>query len=241
MIALLTLLVTLPAAWAGEQRLTYDLQVNGALVGTREVTIRYFERPSGERRTVESVTKVKFAGQDLLCRAVGQSSTKSANFSSQTELNGRLAQYQGVQGIGDEWRITLIGTGSLRELSYKPADGLVSTLDLVDPGRTDVLGNVGKATLFFVETGDVVNGLLAEGEDITVQVAGRQVAAHRTTFTPTAGGTATFDVDENGILLRSETQWLGVTVTASLHTLPPPRDFGTIDTIEGMGVTERPL
>lgn len=240
MIALLTLRL-LPLAWAGEQQLKYDLQVNGALVGTRDVTIRYYDRPSGERRTVESVTKVKFAGQDLLCRAVGQSSSKTANFSSQTELNGVLAQYQGVMGINDTWRINTIGTGALREVTYTPADGLMSTLDLVDPGRTDVLGNVGKATLLFVETGDVMTGTLAEGEDITVTVAGRMVAARRTAFTPTTGGSATFDVDQNGVLLRSQVQWLGVNVTASLHALPSDRDFGTLDTIQGMGVTENPL
>ena len=235
-------LLTLSAALAGEQHLQYDLVVNGATVGTREVTVRYLDRPSGERRIVESVTKLAFAGQDLTCRAVGQSSRGSATFSSQTQLNGKLAQYQGVYTSGGGWALTLAGGGEVQTITYKPTDPVLTSLDLVDPGRASSLAYGGKATLFFVETADTFSGTLGGGTAGTLKVGSATVPTTTWTLAVDGGGTASFALDQDGLLLRSEVTWLGVKVVASLHELPAARDFGTVD-IEGFdqGVQEQGL
>lgn len=235
-------LLTLTAALASEQHLVYDLSVNGAVVGSRQVTVRYLDRPGGERRVVETMTEVHFAGQDLTCRAVGNSGSKSTTFSAQTQLNGQLQQNQGVQMPGQGWDLTLATSGKLQNITYKDADAVFTTLDLVDPGRTWVLGNGGRATLLFVETGDALSGTLSGGTTESVTIGGTSTQATMWTLT-TDGGVAKFDVDGNGLLLRSDVKWLGVNVVAQLHTLPEQRAFGTIDTIDGIGtgVTDTPL
>lgn len=235
-------LLTLSAALASEQRLVYDLSVNGAVVGSREVTIRYLDRPNGQRRIVESVTQVKFAGQDLLCRAVGQSSSRVATFSSQAQRNGVLGQYQGVMMPGSGWELTLAGGGQVQTVTYTARDNVLTTLDLVDPGRTGRLAEGGRATVFFVETADVLAGTLSGGAPATITQGGASVPATTYALAVDGGGDATFAVNEDGLLLRSEVSWLGVRVLVALRELPQPRGFGTVELDEfGSGVKEEGL
>lgn len=237
-------LLTLSTALAAQQSLVYDLSVNGAKVGTREVTVRYLDRPGGERRIVESVTAVSFAGQVLSCRAVGQSSSRVATFSSQSELNGRRAQYQGVQVPGTGWELTIAGGNGVQTERLAGAQTVLTSLDLVDPGRTDLLGAGGRASLFFVETADVVTGTLTGGVDpddggggdTKVTVGGKSIAATEYTLKVDGGGDARFAIDGDGLLLRSEVTWLGVRVVAALRAMPEERGFGTIE-LDGFGAT----
>lgn len=227
-------LLTLSLAFAGEQDLRYALTVNGAVVGSREVTIHYLDGPKGERRVVESYTKLAFAGQSLTCRAVGSSSGRTATFSSSIDLNGQISQVQGVQLPGAGWSVHYAGGGKQQDVDYPRTEGLLTSLDVVDPGRSWLLGLGGKATLLFVETGDGAPGTLSAGEAAQVSVGGQSVPGTRYKLY-TGSTAASFTVDENGLLLDSEVSWLGVKVAARLEAMPAPPDFGAIETIESLG------
>ena len=229
MFVLLTL-----SALAGDQHLVYDLSVNGEVVGTRDVTIRYYARAGGERRVVEAVTQVQLLNNRLDARTVGQSNPRGASFSTAAEINGDLLHIQGVQLPEGDWRLELADGKTVNEQTVRGTT-VFTSMDLVDPGRTSLLAGTGSGALVFTETGDVYTGSLGAGVAATVTIGTRRVPVTRYGFTTSTGTQARFDVDGEGLLLVSEMSWFGVPITATLRTLPEARDFGTVDTLEMLG------
>lgn len=245
--ALLTSLLALaPAAWAGEalppSTLTYDLALDGKPIGTRELTIRYLPREDGERRVLESYTQATVLGQPLVCRSSGQSSARGATFTSSIDQAGALSQVQGIELPGGGWRLIVEDGAGVRETTLGRAQARLTCLDLLDPGRTALLAGGGELTLVLVETGDILTGTLDAGAIGTTKLAGQKVTVTRYTATG-AAGTAKFDIDESGLLVKSELRWLGGTVTATARAVPPPRSYGVIDTIDTLspGISEDSL
>ena len=75
------------------------------------------------------------------------------------------------------------------------------------------------------------------------RIAGREVTVTRYTLS-SDGVVAKFDVDAEGLLLRSEMRWLGATLVAQAHAVPAPRDWGGMDAPEnstGAAVSEDAL
>lgn len=231
MFVLLTL-----SAFAGDQHLVYDLTVNGERVGTREVTVRYYDRAGGERRVVESVTHVQLLNKTLDARTVGQSNPRGATFSTAASINGVTLHVQGVQLPEGDWRLELSDGKTINEQIVRGAT-VFTTVDLLDPGRTRLLGAGGTGSLVFAETGDVFPGTLGPPLAATVKVGNQRLSATRTSFTTSSGTQARFDVDAEGVLLGSEVSWLGVPMTATLVALPEARDFGTVDTVQTLGTS----
>jgi len=221
-------------ALAADQHLVYDLVVSGQVVGTREVDIRYYARPGGERRVIDTHTTVQLANRTLEARSNGQSNPRGATFSTAATVDGKGLQVQGVQLPEGDWRLLLSDGRTVNEQSVRSSATILTTLDLLDPGRTALLANPGATTLVFAETGDQLVGTLAAGTSATATVGGTRIPVTRYTLSSTTG-TARFDVDSNGILVASELAWLGVPMSASLREAPPARAFGTVETIEGMG------
>ncbi len=226
-------LLGLPSlANAAEQHLTYDLAVDGAAVGTRDVTIKYYARPSGERHLVESLTHIVAAGVTLDSRGSGLSTPSSAQFSSATDRNGVRAAVAAQELPQGGWQVTVQSGG--KENDRNEADVRISTLDLMDPARVGILDNPGTFGLVIAETGDVVIGSLGAGEPASVKVAGKSVDVTRYTLTGT-GAAAQFLVSGDGVLVQSQVQWLGLTLVATLRDLPAARDYGAVETIDGLG------
>lgn len=228
------------SAQAAEQHLVYDLSVEGSPVGTREVTVRYFTRPSGERHVVESYTHIVAPGLTLESRGSGLSTPGGAQFSSATDQNGARSSVAAQELPGGGWQLTVVGGG--KESDRTEPDARLSTFDLMDPARVATLEAGGTFGVVLAETGDVLTGTLETGKPGTVTVGGQPVPVSTYTLTGSAG-TARFYVTGDGLLVRSEVQWLGLTMLGSLHELPAARDYGTVETVDGLsgGVKEGDL
>lgn len=223
-------------ALAAEQTLVYDLSVGGQPVGQRTVTVHYVARPGGERRVVETHTTATLAGRALEARATGMSNPRGATFTTSLSLDGKVESIQGVEQPDGRWKLTITDGKDLRRSELPDPGVILTTIDIVDPGRSRRLDASGGATLVFVETGDVLHGQLGPGQPATVPVGAAQVSTTRYTL-ETDLGRARFDLDENGLLVRSEASWLGVGVVATLRELPPAATWGEVETIEALGTT----
>lgn len=229
-----------PGALAAEQHLIYDLSVDGASVGTREVTLTYLSRPSGERHLVESYTHVVAPGLTLESRGSGLSTPGGAQFSSATESNGVRSSVAAQEVPQGGWQVTVLSGGKQNE-RVEP-DVRMSTFDVMDPARVSNLEAEGAFGVVIAETGDVLTGTLAAGKPDAVEIGGHSIPASTYTLTGT-GTTARFFVSGDGLLLRSEVRWLGLTMVGTLRALPPARDYGAVETLEGLtgGVKEGDL
>lgn len=242
--ALAAALLGAPEAQAADapppHKIVYDLLLDGKSIGTRELTVRYLPREDGERRLVEAYTVATIAGQKIACRSSGQSSARGATFTTSLDQGGALSQVQGMELPGGGWRVIVADGGGVKETTLGKNDVRLTTLDVLDPGRTGLLAGGGELELLVAETGEVLVGTLEEGQVGTTKVGNQKVTVTRYTATGPLG-TAKFDLDESGLLLKSEMTWLGVTVVAAAREVPPPRSYGTIDLGVGSGVSEEPL
>lgn len=230
--ALLTLVGFAPRAQAAEQRLVYDLAVEGEAVGTREVTIKYYSRPSGERHVIETFTHIEAPGVTFDSRGTGLSTPSGAQFSSATDRNGARSAVAARELSGGGWQVT-VQTGG-KETDRSEAHVRLSTLDLMDPARVGLLDAPGSVGLLIAETGDIVAGTLGTGEPGSVKVGGVRVPTTRYTLAG-PGATAKFMISGDGLLLSSEVRWLGLDMVATLRDLPATRDYGVVETTEGLG------
>lgn len=223
-------------ALAAEQTLVYDLTVAGQVVGERTVTVHHVPRPGGERRVVSSVTTATVLGRTLEARATGQSNPRGATFTTSVALDGQVESIQGVEQPDGRWKLT-ITDGKAVKVSELPDPGVILTsLDLVDPGRSPRLAESGGATLLFVETGDQLTGQLSAGQVATVPVGTTTLTTTRYTLEAPLGR-ARFDLDANGLLVRSEATWLGASVVATLREVPPAASWGEVETVQSLGAT----
>ncbi len=220
-----------PAA-AAEQHVLYDLLVDGSLVGTRDVTIKYLQRPSGERHVLESYTELSLGGVRLESRCSGLSTPTSAQFSSATERAGERSSVAAKELPQGGWQLT-VATGT-KQIERTEANVRASTLDLMDPSRVAVLDASGPFGLVIAETGDVVMGTLSPAESSSVNVGGQKVPTSRYTLSGDSGS-ARFYVTSEGLLVRSEVSWMGLSVVGTLRELPEARDYGAVETIDGLG------
>ncbi len=227
----LTLGIAGPAR-AGEQHLVYDLSVDGASVGTREVTITYVSRPSGERHVIESYTHIAAPGLTLESHGSGLSTPGGAQLSSATERDGKRSSVAAQELPEGGWQVTVVSGGKQNDRTE--ADVRLSTFDLSDPARIGLLDSAGTFGLVLAETGDVLLGTLAVGKPSTVTVAGQSVPVSTYVLT-TSAGSAKFMVTGDGTLVRSEMTVLGLDLVGTLEALPPARDYGAVETVEGLG------
>jgi hypothetical protein len=217
---------------AAEQHVIYDLSVDGAVVGTRDVTIKYLQRPSGERHVLEAYTQISLAGMTLEARCSGLSTPTSAQFSSATERAGARSSVAAKELPQGGWQVT-VATGA-KQVERTEANVRASTLDLMDPARVALLEGSGPFGIVIAETGDVVFGTLSPAEPSSVNVGGQKVPTSRYTLSGDSGS-ARFYVTSEGLLVRSEVSWLGLSVVGVLRELPAVRDYGAVETIEGLG------
>lgn len=222
-----------PAA-AADQHVIYDLSVDGAPVGTRDVTITYLQRPSGERHVLEAYTQISLVGITLEARCSGLSTPTGAQFSSATERAGARSSVSAKELPQGGWQVT-VATGG-KQIERNETNVRASTLDLMDPARVALLEGSGPFGLVIAETGDVVFGTLSPAEPSSVTVGGQRVATNRYTLSGDSGN-AKFFLTSEGVLVRSEVTWLGLSVVGVLRELPAARDYGAVETVEGLGAS----
>lgn len=232
----------LSAALADDQKLVYDLSLNGQKVGLRTVTVRYVPREDGERRVIEVYSELTVAGRVIKARSAATSSARSASFTTTVDDGGAASQVQGTALPTGGWRVTYADDKGVRDYTLSASEARLSSLDLLDPGRVAVLATPGAAGLLLAETGTTVAGTVEAGLPVTVRVGTQELAATRYLLR-TSAGVARVELDPSGVLLHSEIAWLGGMVVAHLREPPAARDYGTIEAIPigTGGVREEPL
>lgn len=223
----------------GDARILYDLVMNGQKVGTRELTVTTLPRG---RRVVEAYTELTVAGTAIACRTTGYSGPQGATFTTSLDQGGSISQVQGAELPGGGWRVITAAGSETTERTLTWDQARFSSLDLMDPERSRALAVPGAAGLVLVESGLVLTGTLSEPAAGTQKIAGQKVSVQRYVLASPLGE-ARFDVNADGLLVRSELQWLGGTVIATATAVPPPRSYGEVEKIsETTGtIDEEPL
>ena len=236
------MLLFLPLALAADPTLLYDVTVNGQAAGTRTLSVQYFPRPDGERRVVQLVSELKVGADVWHIRSTSTSGPRGATFTSSMDHSGAISQVQAVEIPNGGWNVSTTDRSGSHTFSYTRDDARLSTMDLYDPGRTWRLGAAGPFGLLLSESGDAVKGQLSEPTDLTLSIGGESVPVRHYVLSG-PGGNASFDMDVNGFMVRSELIWMGMQVVSVAHQVPAPRTFEQIQTIDEMsgGVQEQPL
>jgi hypothetical protein len=205
------------------QRLTWDLEVDGQHVGRRIVAIRDVQGRF-QRRTMEVWTEVnattlgsRFSYKQRLTASIAGG---PAAFHSVVTQSGRPKEIQGRRaGLG--WQISVVAKGRARSWALDADAVDLSTVDLFNPNSRVHLTRLKYAKLLSAETGDILEGEIQSLGSSRLFVGGQsvQVQGYRLQSDTTQ---ATFFFTAEGLLVRYETYLVGLPLSGTLSTAPPP-------------------
>lgn len=232
-----TLLVS--AALADAPAMVYDLTLDGASVGTREVNVRYLPTAQGEVRILESYTEISATvagvGYTLKNRASAKVGAGTPGFTSSVQENGAVREIQGRLLPDRRWQVTIAETGKLETYYLRPSELQLTSLDLLDAQRSRAMSaGTGTVAMLIVESGAVLSGPVSALGETSMQVGGVEVQASCARWTPETGPSELCWTSD-GVLVRYTSTVLGRTVNATLRALPPPPDFGAIEGLPASG------
>lgn len=231
------LLVQPALAADASQTLSYDLVLNGAVVGSREVRIRYlepFNPGDGESRLIETWMeldgRVGAWNAEVQNRATAHITRSDSSFTSSMSLNGDISEVQARTLHDGRWRVHGIFDRRLSDQTLRRSDVDMSTLDLFDPVRSQQFVKLRTARLLSAETGTVMRGAVQDLGEETLTVGGEQIVVHRYAWTPDEGR---FELawSGDGLLLDWSAQIKGQTIEARLKALPEARSYGSATTV----------
>ena len=234
---LAALLLTTATAHAqdAEQKLVFDLVVGGAVVGHRDVTIRYLQPSSAtgkESRLITTWTELDArAGAwvvKLQNRSSGHITPIDSSFTSSLSINGKVSEVQGRTLEDGRWQMHGVFDRRLQKWEVRRTEVDLSSIDLLDPVRSKQVAGMSRLRVLSAESGQIMTGLLEDlGEDV-LTVGGREVVVHRYAWTPPEGR---FELawSEDGLLLDWSVSAKGQTIDARIRELPPPRAYGSIE------------
>jgi len=225
-------------AWAGStQELSYDLVMNGAVVGKRDLTVRY-QLPSdyhrAEIRLVEVWTEIdtRVAGVSLSIknRSSGRMSTATSRFTSSVSINGDVAEYQGVMIDRGDWLMSAVINRTLHTWEHSASEIDLSSLDLFDPGRNHHFSDGQEIRILSAETGQITTCSVSDKGVDMITVEGQQTQVHRWECDAQSGG---FELawSDDGFLLEWKMSIHGQHVSARVRRLPPARNYGRIESV----------
>ena len=231
---------------AAEQTLSYDLEIDGKPAGKRDVTLNFIQEDGDEVRIVQSYTELKVTLPGALYvyrnRASGRAGTGSPGFTSSVDEDGTIREVQGRRTSDRSWRVTLVEGGETQAWKLRPSQVTLTSLDLLDPERHELLTMTADAAVLVVETGAISSGPVTDLGVARVRVGGDEVEGHRWGL-DTEDGRWVMAWSSEGVLLGYETRWMGKTLTARLRALPPPASFGDVEVapVLGTGLSEESL
>lgn len=243
---LLSLFAWCAVAFGGEQRLVYDLRVDGSSVGKRELTIRYLSTSAGEVRILETWTELELTVAGTKHSFKSRGSAKAGGtpgFSASIQEDGQLREVQGRQLPDRRWMVVIAEDGQVKTWYYRPSEVALTSLDLLDPRRHLLLLDQATAGVLAAETGTVLAGAVQDLGEGSVKVGGTEVPVRRASWAPETGPML-LAWSEDGLLVSYETAILGRRVTATLTEMPAPATFGTVETPAlqtGSTLSEEPL
>jgi hypothetical protein len=234
------LLIQPASAAETTQSLSYDIVVNGAVVGSRDVSIRYLEPftpGDAESRVIETWTELeaRVGGwrAEVQNRSTGHITRSDSSFTSSLSLNGDVSEVQGRTLADGRWQLHGIFNRRLSNWELRRTEVDLSTLDLLDPIRSQQLTTLTQARVLSAETGQVMTGPVADlGEGVLI-VGGQEVRVHRWSWTPQEGR---FELawSSDGMLLGWSAEIKGQTIQGRLKALPEPRSFGVAPALTGL-------
>ena len=234
--AALAVLTASPALAEEPRTVAFDLVMNGEVVGSREVSLRYLPPEEGLRehevRITQTWTEINttVAGWDLAIRnrATAHASDHRSSFTSSLSVNGELSEVQGRSIEDDRWSVSEVRSGKVftRELRRTEVD--LSTMDLLDPIRSQRIVDRSEVKLLSAETGTVLVGVLEDLGEAELTLGERTVSVHRWGI-DTNEGRMELAWDAEGLLVESSMVIRGQTVQTRLRSLPPPREYGAFE------------
>ncbi|MEL6346041.1 MAG: hypothetical protein AAFV53_23220 [Myxococcota bacterium] len=229
---------TIANAADAEQSVVFDLLMDGAVVGHRDVSVRYLapETPQGkETRILETFTEMDVEiggwGFALTNRSTGMASASKSSFTSSLSTNGKVSEIQARRRGDGSWEGTAHYADGIQAIALRRTEVDLSTLDLLDPGRSMLLRDGVRLRVLSAETGQVMTGVLKDlGED-TLTVGDREVVVHRWLWNPPE---ATFELAwaESGLLVDWSATFRGKRLDADIRALPVERTYGELQTEE---------
>lgn len=232
LILLLHLLTLCSMAFAGEQKLTYELTMDGKAIGQRTLTLRYLQGSTGEVRILETYTEVSatVAGKSwtMKNRATLKAGA-SPGFTSNIEENGALREVQGRMLPDRRWSVIVTEKGKSQTWTLRASEVSMSSLDLFDPVRHSLLLSGGPVNMLVAETGGIEPGPVEDLGEGTLTIGGQEIVVQRAAWTPSTGRME-LAWSTDGLLVSYQTQVAGRTLEARLVELPPPPSFGEVQT-----------
>ncbi len=242
-------LLTLSAAAAAEpQSVTFDLLMNGAVIGKREVSVRYLppdEARPDEVRIIETWTEIdtRIAGVPFTVRnrSTGHASNGESSFTSSISINGEISEVQGRMLDDGRWQLSAIEDNHLREWQLRRTEANLSSLDLLDPVRSRLFAEGSTVNVLAGETGEVLSGTVTDLGEQLLELSGQSVLTHRWGF-DTSEGRFELAWSEEGLLVDASLIIRGQQVQARARQLPTPRSYGEFQmTMEVPEVQEEQL
>jgi len=212
-----------PAA-AGERTLVWDISAGGHRIGTRNLVVRYLDDESGTSRILESYTEIdgqvgptRLRWRQRMTAYVD--AREPASFHSVIDHDGTPIEVQG-RWTPSAWVVTTLANGRPRTIDMPLTRIDLSTADLVDPDTRFPLSHFSDLRILSAETGEVLTGPVEPlgGRELTI--AGKPLSV--TTYAWTGPqGRWELSYSADGLLVRSVTQLLGITLEAQLSQPPP--------------------
>lgn len=240
----LQLAIATASAADAEQTLVFDLIMDGAVVGRREVTVRYIppEVPSGgEVRVLETWTELNAQVRGwsfaLENRSTGFANDTRSTFTSSMSVNGKVSEIQGKRLRDGRWQVNALYPDGAQQWELRRTEVDLSSLDLLDPKRPEIFKAGSRAKVLSAETGRVLTGLIEDlGED-TLTVNDQEVVVHRWAWTPPE---ARFELawSEDGLLVDWSATFQGRRLDADIRELPKPRVYGELQVEEFVGLPD---
>ena len=235
-LAFLAALTMRPASAEEPRTVAFDLLMNGEVVGFREVTLRYLPPEEGLRenevRITQSWTEIDatIAGWVLTIRnrTTSHASDYSSSFTSSISVNGDLSEVQGRAIEDGRWSVSEVHNGRLSTRELRRTEVDLSTMDLLDPVRSQLIVNHTDVHLLSAETGEVLNGIVEDLGEQEIQTRDRTVAVHRWGV-DTNKGRIELAWDSEGLLLDASMVIRGQTIETRLRELPPMREYGVFE------------
>jgi hypothetical protein len=207
-----------------QHQLSWDISVGGSPIGHRDVTVKYVSGDTATRRIVESWTELDGAVGPLRIRyrqrmTASAEGRDPASFQSVIDENGRTREVQ-TRWTPAGWVVTTVADGRARTGTLDASRVDFSTADLFDPdSRLGFAGRQG-ARILSAESGELLQGTVADLGDSVLDVHGEQVPVHGWAW-DSAEGRSAFWYSAEGYLVSYDLKLLGVAVSARLRAPPP--------------------
>jgi hypothetical protein len=206
-----------------EQKLSWDLSVDGQRIGHRDLKIKFVPSGGEMLRILESWTEVEGAigPVDLRYRQrlTAHASNEPASFHAVIDQNGSASEVQGRYTVNGWW-VTVADAGRSRTIDVDVNRIDLSTADLLDPESRVALSRYEKIRLLSSETGDVWEGAVRDLGASEVRISDQNIPVRGYAWDGPQG-TSKFYYSDEGYLVQYHMKMSGIGMEGLLKSPPP--------------------